>query len=293
LARETIPAADFLAALPEIAIEGGVGVIARQIAAAGAMREEAAVRRIYSLANGEQLTIGVELADRILTALDRQNPDLERDYVPPSRQVCEDCGGEVEAGVMPLDLMREDPDAPAGRVWDSTKKRWVRRPKNARAGGRRFRTWNLCRLCRAEELRQRAIKDSHLHTRDRVAPKRGGRPRLLTDAELKAAYKLYVETGLSQGEIARRLHATREKGTLSGYQQSLLYGWRRLGLKLRPKGAQIAISRHGAAVDWKPHESARCKRRLKSGRRCTQWVRKGADDGLCWTHAEQERRRHE
>lgn len=294
MARETIRAADFLACLPEIAIEGGLSVLARQIAASGAMREEAAVRRIYALQSGEQETIGVELADRILTGLGRQDAllGLEPDYTPLSRYTCEDCGGEIEDGVLPLDLMREDPTSLADRSWDSTKRRWVRRPGRAKAGGRRFRPWHLCRLCRAEALRQRSIRSrGHLRSRDRVPPKRGGRPRLLTNDELKAAHKLYVETGISRREIARRLNDAREKGSLQGYEQSLLYGWRRLGLKLRSKAAQIAISRHGAAVNWKPHVSERCKRRLRNGKRCSQWVRKGAEDGLCWTHAQQNRRR--
>lgn len=300
--ERTVSAADFLAALPEIAAEGGIRALAERIATSG-FNQASVERRIRALTSGEQQSIGVTLADRYLTALDRPQAliELEPDYVPPSSTVCEDCGAEIEPDVMPIDLFRHVPESMEGRVWNKTTGKWVRRPGRARAGGRRFRLWHLCRSCRAAAIRERALKASSngrqktLKTSDRIPPRRGGRPRLLTDDELRSAYRIYVETGLSRREIAKRLHAQREKGTLQGYEQSLLYGWRRLGFKLRDRGAQVAISRHGASVDWRPPvRKQRCKKRLRDGRRCTQWVRHdGHDDGLCWNHAMQERRRNE
>lgn len=294
--RHFIPAADFLAALPEIAIEGGVRSLAQRIASSGG-NAESIERRLRALATGEQDAIGVALADRFLTALDRPHAllDLERDYVPPSRNLCEDCGGEIEPDVMPIDLFRHEPDSLEGRVWNKTTGKWTYRPGRARAGGRRFRPWHLCRFCRADALRDRAHRNRSGVTRSREAPKRGGRPRLLTDDELRAAYRIYVETGLSRREIAKRLWSQREKGSLQGYEQSLLYGWRRLGFKLRDFKHQIAISRHGAGTDWQPHEKRRCVKKLRNGKRCSQWARRdgGQQDGLCWEHARQERRNHE
>lgn len=299
--ERSIPAADFLAALPEIAAEGGIRALAERIASAGDVSYAVAEKRIGQLARGAADSIELTLADRILTALDRPHALLEPDYVPPSSTTCEDCGKEIEPGVMPIDLFREVPEAMEGRVWNKTTGKWVRRPGRARAGGRRFRPWNLCRACRAAAIRERAVRGNsngrgkRLKTSDRIPPRRGGRPRLLTDDELRSAYRIYVETGLSRREIAKRLHERREKGTLQGYEQALLYGWRRLGFKLRDRGTQIAISRHGAGVDWRPPvRKQRCKKRLRNGRRCTQWVRHdGHDDGLCWNHAMQERRKHD
>lgn len=295
--RHLIPAADFLALLPEIAIEGGVRTLARRAAANSEMLADSVERRLRALMTGEQQSVGLALADRILTALDRPDAlyELEpRDYVSPSPVVCEDCGGEIEPDVMPVDLFRPVSTALEGRVWDKTKEKWVRRPR-ARAGGRRFRHWNLCRRCRAEALMERSFRASSkgrgqtLHTKDRLPPKRGGRPRLLNDDELRAAYAIYMRTGISQLELARQIHASREKGTLSGYQQSLLYGWRRLHLKLRPKGMQMAITRHGAGLDWKPKDRGkRCTARLKNGQRCRGWAlrdgRDPAEHGYCWNH---------
>lgn len=288
--RQLIPAADFLAVIPEIAAEGGISALAHRVAAAG-IGYAGVERRLRALIAGEQQAISVALADRILSALDRPHAlfALEPDYVPASEVVCEDCGEEIEDDVMPIDLFREEPTALEGRVWNKTVGKWVYRPKRARAGGRRFRAWHLCRRCRAEVLRERAHKADGrgLRARDRIAPKRGGRPRLLSDDELRSAHRAYVEVGLSRREIARRLAESREKGTQAGYEQSLLYGWRRLGLKLRDKGAQVAISRHGASVDWQPHRKQRCKR-------CKGWVWKEAtQERLCWNHAMQERRNHD
>jgi hypothetical protein len=302
LAQRFIPVADFLAALPEIAAEGGIRALSERIAASGEMGFHAAERRLGSIARGEQQLVGVGLADRILVALDRPHtfPDLESDYVPPPSTECEDCGQEIEPDVMPIDLFRHDPTALEGRVWNKTTGKWVHRPGRARAGGRRFRPWHLCRSCRADAIRQRALNGSsngrrqHLRTKDRVEPRRGGRPRLLSDNELRAAYRIYVTTGLSRREIAKRLWTQRGTGTHQGYEQSLLYGWRRLGLKLRTLAEQIAISRHGAKVGWQPHVKQRCTKKLRNGRRCSQWARRdgGQEDGLCWEHNRQERRNH-
>src|SRR5262249_5302548 len=153
------------------------------------------VRRLYSLRTGEAQNITLRVADRILTALDRPDALHELpipDFVPIAPSLCEDCGGEIEAGVLPVDLFREDPTSLQDRVWDSTKQRWVRRPGHARAGGKRFRLWHLCRRCRAEVLRDRAHNaNGRLRTKDRKVPKRGGRPRLLNEEELRAAHRIY------------------------------------------------------------------------------------------------------
>lgn len=162
---------------------------------------------------------------------------------------CEDCGKEIEPGdYRPLDLFRVDPEAPA-QVYDSTKDRMVRRPGHARQGGRRFRVYDLCRRCAAEALRARAGTSStrngrkhYIPTSARVAPKRGGRPRLLTDDELRGLHALYNRAEVSQLELARRLAASREKGTESGYHQAMLYGWRRLRLPLRSRSEQMALA---------------------------------------------------
>lgn len=288
--------------------QGGLTAACHAIAASKAMTYEAAYRRIYAILSGETEVVTFEVADKLLTGLDRQDAwycELEayatpEDTVTIGPSVCEDCGREVEPGVKPIDLFRYDPTAMQGRVWDSTKQKWVRRPRNARAGGRRFRPWTLCRSCRAEAVRQRALNASSngrgktLRTKDRIEPRRGGRPRLLTDDELRDAHRIYMETGLSRREIAARLHASREKGTQVGYEQALLYGWRRLNLSLRSRSAQIAISVHGAGVDWKPKEHKRCKAKTAKGRRCTQWVRREdgepASDGLCWNHSAKTRK---
>jgi hypothetical protein len=269
-------------------------------------------RWLYRVRTGESETISVEYADRLLTALGRQEildtllPEPE--FIYERLGHCEDCGGEVEADVEPIDLFRVTPSAMEGRVWDSTKQRWARRPRNARAGGRRVRPWRLCRLCRAQALRARAGtstmtngKKRYIRKRERIAPKRGGRPRLLTDRELRAAHTLYMLEKLSIGALADELNASREKGTRTGYYQSLLYGWRRLKLPLRDRGQQIAFSRHGTdGTKSKPHKQ-RCSARVvagaRKGKQCMGFARivrtdtssHPAEDGLCWNHADKQK----
>jgi hypothetical protein len=218
---------------------------------------------------------------------------VSRSVVPPLR-ACEDCGGEVEPDVMPIGLFRPVEGAPENTVWDATKRRWVRRKGRARAGGRRWREYRLCRRCRAEALRNRSQNGNvmengvrrSLRTRERVAPKKGGRPRLLSDEELRLAYLAYRQQGLSMLELARRFHAGRDKGTLAGYQQAILYGFRRLGYQLRPKGEQIGISRHGTDGTKSKPQKRRCAGKTRAGRRCRVWARKG--QRCCWDHRNQE-----
>lgn len=206
---------------------------------------------------------------------------------------CEDCGRPIteETGHRPLDLFRPDPASQAGRVWDATKQKVVTRPGAARSGGRRFRVVDLCRRCAGEALRQRAAKNPKvghkgrhgvLRTRDRVAPKRGGRPRLLTDAELRAAHVVYERARVSRLEVARRLYAAKQQGTLSGYSQALLYGWRRLKLPLRPIGETIGLARHGTDGMKSKPKLQRCVARNANGARCRQWSRK--DSVFCRSH---------
>ena len=275
--------------------------------------EGTTARWLYRVRSGESESISVEYADRVLTALGRT--EVLEELLPQPAEIyerighCEDCGGEIEDGVKPIDLFRVTPSAMGGRVWDSTKQTWVRRPRNARAGGRRFRHWNLCRLCRAQAIRARSGtsttrngKRKYIRKSERLPPKRGGRPRLLTDSELRAAHSLYTGKKLSIGEIATLLDAAREKGTRSGYYQSLLYGWRRLKLPLRDRGQQIAFSKYGTDGTKSKAPKVRCSARIKHGERkgkqCLGFARVirteigkyPAEDGLCWNHADKQRR---
>lgn len=297
----------------EIRTYGSVQRVCQVMAQYDGTDEATVARWLYRVRSGESETISVEYADRILTALGRS--EILEELMPSPAVIyerighCEDCGEEIEEGVEPLDLFRITPSAMEGRVWDSTKKKWCRRPRNARAGGRRFRHWRLCRLCCANALRARGGgstmengKKRYISPRERIPPKRGGRPRLLSDDELRAAHKVYTGGRLSMNELAARLAETREKGTRAGYTQSLLYGWRRLKLPLRDRGQQIAFSRHGTDGTKSKRHKQRCSARVKEGprkgKRCTQWVRRiltateshPAEDGLCWNHADKQRR---
>lgn len=207
--------------------------------------------------------------------------------------MCEDCRQPItdETGYRPLDLFRPDPYAQADLVWDKTKGKMVRRPGAANRGGRRFRVVDLCRRCAGEALRVRAStnpKVGHkgrggvLRTRDRVAPRRGGRPRLLNDDELRAAHVYYERARVSRLEVARRLLASRDKGTLEGYNQSLLYGWRRLRLPLRPIGETIGMARFGTDGTKSKPKKKPCRARTAKGGRCRQFARKDSD--YCRSH---------
>ena len=220
---------------------------------------------------------------------------------------CEDCGVELGPdNYRPLDLFRHQSGSSGKFVWDNTKQKWVRRPargpkKRARRNGRRFRVYDLCRKCAGEALRQRAASGSvmengarrALKRKERVAPKRGGRPSLLTEDELRSAYHVYTSTTLSRREIAKRIWESKDKGTRSGYESALLYGWRRLGLELRDIGTQLGMSVHGTDGTKTKNWKQQCKAELRGGRQCGQWVRiireetssHPAEDGLCWNHA--------
>jgi hypothetical protein len=226
-------------------------------------------------------------------------------YAPKRPQIfCHDCGKPIKPGdCRPLDLFRHVPDAPGGVVWDRTKQQWARRPRNARRGGRRFRWYDLCRRCAGEALRLRSanggsvtehgVKRS-LRARDRIPPKRGGRPRLLTDDQLRQAHAVYELHGLSRRQIARRMIDAGYEGSLQGLEQAMLYGWRRLGLPARPRGVAMAMARFGTDGTKSRRHKVRCSARLTRGEgRCRQYVRRvvtatgshPAEDGLCWNHA--------
>lgn len=166
---------------------------------------------------------------------------------------CEDCGKKIEPGdYVPLDLFRPQRGSSGKYVWDATKEKWVRRPaqgprKRARRNGRRFRVWDLCSHCAEQALLERGY-DGLARLRK---PKRGGRPRLLTDDELRTLHKVYMEYGLTRRELARRLLETREKGSLQGYEQALYYGWKKLRLKSvgRSEALRRAHKLHGP---WSP-----------------------------------------
>ena len=297
----------------EIRTRGSVQRVCEVMAQYDGTDEATVARWLYRVRTGESETISVEYADRILTALGRS--EILEELMPTPAVIyerighCEDCGEEIEEGVEPIDLFRITPSAMEGRVWDSTKSKWVRRPRNARAGGRRFRHWRLCRLCRAQAIRARSGTSTmtngvkrYIRKSERIAPKRGGRPKLLTDAELRAAHKVYTASGLSMNGVAALLNEQRENGTLAGYTQCLLYGWRRLALPLRDRGQQIAFSRHGTNGTKSRNHNQRCSARVKHGERkgkqCSLFARivhnatesHPAEDGLCWNHADKQRR---
>lgn len=203
---------------------------------------------------------------------------------------CEDCGDPIEPGnYAPLDLMRPDPSA-SRWVWDSTKRKPVFRPKNAKVGGRRFRQVDLCGRCATLAL---LARDPQYRRGRLQPPKRGGRPRLLNEDQLRALYRAYEARGISIGGLARMLHESGKiAGTRAGLYQSILYGWRKLGFELRPIGEQIGRSRHGTDGTKSRKWKRQCKVRFRDGRRCSQFVRRivtetgsqPASDGLCWNH---------
>lgn len=188
-------------------------------------------------------TLDLAAADELLTAIGRSDlwhqAPLD-EYAGGRALECEDCGKDILPGdYRPIDLMRVDPHSEAGVVWDATKRAWVKRkPIAARAGGRRFRRFDLCRRCAGEALRLRAARNAHimengvkrtLRTRERVAPRRGGRPRLLDDTTLRKLHHLYLHSTLSRRQIATQL-AESGPGSMNGYDQGMRLGWRRLGL---------------------------------------------------------------
>ena len=274
---------------------GGLESCAREIGGSGTMTYESAARRIgaitsnkaYKGRNGKlkhQEWVAFDTVDRLLTGLGildwhmelAPSPDLDAELLAEAHvaatQECEDCGGDIEEGVEPIDLFRHEPDAPAG--------------KRRRAGGRRFRLWHLCRRCRAAAIRKRAGTTSgrthkYIPTNARIAPKRGGRPPLLTDEEIRAAYSRYLESGLSRRALAKLLWEERGVGSWHGHDYALLAGWRRMQLPLREAGVPYYQKRHPTI----PCAATG----VYSFDPCRQWVRlidgKPAEDGLCWNHA--------
>lgn len=195
--------------------------------------------------------------------------------------VCEDCGKPIEPGnYKPLELMRPDPLALEGRIWDDTAKRWRYEPHRARAGGRRWRWWDLCTDCAATVLRSR---DGNGRGKP---PKRGGRPRLLTDDELRKLHVVYEHGEMSMRELAKQLVATRDKGTLGGYEQSIMYGWRRLGLPLRSRSEERRLVHRKAGRMGRPEPRRCAARRTCQGKhaleRCKLWAVEGSE--FCWNH---------
>lgn len=208
--------------------------------------------------------------------------------------VCEDCGKTVTPDdYRPLDLMRPDPSA-SRWVWDATKQKLVHRPRNAAVGGRRFRVVDLCRRCAGEALRKRSMNSGTimeggtkraLRTRERIPPKRGGRPRLLDERQLRQLHRLYEQEGLSIGDLARALLAGgKVKGTQTGLYQSILYGWRKLKLPLRPASEAIAIAHHRRGC--KPRTPQRCPATTRKGKRCRLFAKLGATYCVSHQHLE-------
>lgn len=163
---------------------------------------------------------------------------------------CEDCRKHLRIGSddhRQLDLMRHDPEAP-DRVWDSTKQKWRSNPRSGRAGGKRFRLVDLCRACAG------AIPYKRPEGKRGSLPRRGGRPRLLEEPELRQLHQLYLNSNLSCRAIAIALKESRG-GSLQGFEQSMLYGWRKLGLERLSRSEMMrrAHERHGS---WAPPKCA-------------------------------------
>lgn len=228
--------------------------------------------------------IDIRDVDFLLTVADLEHlwhtdPRLS-EYSGRRELVCEDCGKPIEPGdYRPLELMRPDPEALEGRIWDDTTKKW-RQPHRARAGGRRWRWWDLCTDCAATALRSRDGRDRG------KPPKRGGRPRLLTDDELRSLHVIYEQGEMSMRELAKQLVATRDKGSQTGYEQSIMYGWRRLGLPIRSRSEERTLVHRKAGRMGRP-EPRRCgARRVCYGKhaleRCKLWAIPGSD--FCWNH---------
>lgn len=204
------------------------------------------------------------------------------DVVVPPLVSCEDCGCELTSeNYRPLDLMRRDPLAPSG--------------KRARAGGRRFRIWHLCRRCAGVALIELAAQNASYmrngvkrlrRVRDRIPPKRGGRPRLLSDEQLRAAHVLYDTAKLPMHKVVELLQASGATGTTGGLLSALHYGWKRLGFRTRPRGVAMAMGRFGTDGTKTKPQLRRCSRTNESGprrgRRCQQWAKRGKD--VCRSH---------
>jgi hypothetical protein len=194
---------------------------------------------------------------------------------------CEDCPATLDRGnYRPLDLLRPVPGL-------------FRRDGHPR---RRFRIVHLCRRCAAEALRLRAStnpKIGHkgrggvLRTRDRVAPKRGGRPRLLSNEQVRAAHVIYEQGGLSIRALAEKLLEAGAPGTRGGLESALFYGFKRLGLAKRPPGLAMAMARFGTDGTKTKRQKRRCSARARStGKRCKCWAQRGSK--VCWDHRETE-----
>lgn len=214
-------------------------------------------------------TIPFELAEQLLTFGLGDPTAISRILGDEVRMACDDCGVLIEPGQLrSLELWRVVPDAPAG--------------KRARAGGRRKRRYDLCRRCAGEALRQRPLTTTRykrngvyhpLRTRDRVEPGKPGRPRLLTDAELRSAHSIYESGGLSMRDLATSLVQARGRGTISGYSYAITVGWDRLGLKKRPKGEAQALAHHRRGRI--PKRQPICVATKRNGQPCTAPAKRG------------------
>ena len=223
--------------------------------------------------------ITLEQMDEFLAAADATHLWHEPPLAGKARVVrCEDCHVALNPGnYTPIDLFRHQYGASGKWVWDSTKQKWVRRPaqgpkKRARRHGRRFRVYHLCSTCAEKALLERGYDGAKRLEK----PKRGGRPRLLNDEELRKLHVIYENSQLSRLEIARRLVESRG-GSVSGYDQSMLYGWRRLHLKMY--GRAEGLRRAHALKTWTP---AKC-----SHPDCHYFG--DLTSGLCKHHQQQEK----
>jgi hypothetical protein len=121
----------------------------------------------------------------------------------------------------------------------------------------------------------------HLKTKERLPPRKAGRPPLLNDDELRSAYAIYQEGGLSMNDLATSLATSRPTGTWRGYFHCIRNGWQRLGLPLRPKHAAQAMAHHRRGRV--PREkNVPCDAVKRDGTPCTAPRKIG--ERLCITH---------
>jgi len=96
----------------EIRTRGSVQRVCEVMALYDGTDEATVARWLYRVRTGESETISVEYADRILTALGRT--EILEEMMPTPAVIyerighCEDCGGEIEEGVEPIDWSDED-----------------------------------------------------------------------------------------------------------------------------------------------------------------------------------------
>lgn len=206
-------------------------------------------------------------ADRLLVAAEaehlwRTDERLRPFAVESTRRFrCQGCRRAKPVQVVELFLPGRTAQRGNGGFKNGSRKR--------RAGTWRYRSFLFCDDCAAEKLAPRGG----------VAPKRGGRPRLFTDAQLRAAHVIYEREQLSMNDLSVLL-STQGQGTQGGVVSALHYGWKRLGLKQRAKAEtqRLAHHRRGRVPKINPV----CAGTKRSGEPCTAKAKHG--EQFCVSH---------